>query len=132
MPHSSVAAIAIVTVMVLILGSGCGPSAASGPPPAAVAGPAFPSNELLSIERWLESRGTRWRLFYDSIQDKKYQWLIRRSVAESGVHYQFSAGREIDDAGRVIGDMCPYSDQFFSLRLDLETSEVEEMYGLGG
>ena len=124
MRASSVSAITLACV----LGLACAPA----PAPTTGAESAYPSNELLAIHEHLESEGKTWRFFYDSVQGKKYQWLITRSVTESDVHYHFTVGREIDASGRVIGGMCMTTDQFFSIRLDRESSEVQEVYGLGG
>lgn len=128
MRASSVFAIALACV----LGLACAPAPPPVPAPPAGAESAYPSNELLAIHRYLESERKSWRFFYDSDQGKKYQWLITRSVSESGVHYHFTVGREIDESGRVIGGVCMTSDQFFSIRLDRENSDVQEVYGIGG
>jgi hypothetical protein len=124
----SVSSIALACV----LGFACAPAPPPVPAPPAGAESAYPSNELLAIHEYLESEGKTWRFFHDSVQGKTYQWLITRSVTEADVHYHFKVGREIDASGRVIGGMCMTSDQFFSIRLDRESSEVQEVYGIGG
>ncbi len=119
-----------------LLVGGCGqPTLRSSPPSlqeSSEATVAYPSNELLSIHQYLEAKGKSWRFFYDEVSGERYQWLISRSVYDTGIHYHFVVGREIDSSGAVIGADCPYSDQLFSIRLDPNTAEVQEIYGIGG
>ena len=93
---------------------------------------ALTSTDLLLAQTWLaQYGGQNWKLLYNEIDGKKYQWVITKTVYGDEVYVHFKVGNEIDDYGTVIGGHPGVSDQFFTLIID-KTSYTLKHTGLGG
>lgn len=90
------------------------------------------SADLMVAQTWLtENGGTHWHLLYNKMDGKKYQWVITKDVREEEVWINFTADKEINDNGKVIGHIIHASDQFFTLVIDKETYALKNVL-LGG
>ncbi|MBV1929517.1 MAG: hypothetical protein KUG81_08415 [Gammaproteobacteria bacterium] len=90
------------------------------------------SADLMIVKKWLAGReGTDWHLLYSEMDGKKYQWIITKEIREKDFSIGFTADKEIDDNGKVIGNIIPATDQFFTLVIDKETYAVTHVL-LGG
>ena len=90
------------------------------------------SGDLLIAKHWLSKNGGKqWKLLYDEIDGKKYQWIITKRIYKNEVFLSFKAGNEIDENGKVIGGLVRWSDQFFILVIDRKTYKLKRV-SLGG
>ena len=99
------------------------------------------SSDLMIVQTWLaEHGGSNWRLLHNEMDGKKYQWIITKTVKEKDIWIDFkekdiwidfTAGKEIDDNGKVIGHIIHASDQFFTLVIDKKSYTLKHAL-LGG
>ncbi len=90
------------------------------------------SSDLLMAQQWLDKNGGKqWKLLYDEIDGKKYEWIITKKSLDDSIYVSFVAGKEIDNDGRVIGGVITWSDQFFTLVIDKKTYKLKRV-DIGG
>ncbi len=84
------------------------------------------STDLLIAQNWLSKNGGKqWKLLYDEIDGKKYQWVITKTIIGDEIHVYFKAGNEIDENGKKTGGLLMVSDQFFGLVIDKKSYKLK-------